>query len=153
MIELVEVKVDQAEELHAMQRRTFMPLLKKYMDDETNPANESLERLIEKVRNGRFYNIVWNRVVVGAIRIVQRQNSAWISPIFVLPEFQGRGFAQQTIRMAEKLFPEHKVWELQTILQEQGNCRLYEKLGYKRTEYKHSVNNRMTLVGYMKKKG
>ncbi|WP_259391558.1 GNAT family N-acetyltransferase [Paenibacillus sp. 1011MAR3C5] len=153
MIELVEVKVEQAEELHAMQKRTFLPLLHKYMDDDTNPANEPLDRLIDKIRNGRFYTIIVNCVVVGAIRIVQRQNSAWISPIFVLPEFQGRGIAQRAIRLAEGLFPEHKVWELQTILQEQGNCRLYEKMGYKRTEYKHSINSRMTLVGYMKKLG
>lgn len=41
-------------------------------------------------------------------------------------------------------------WELDTILQEAGNCRLYEKTGYERTDKIQRVNDKMTLGFYKK---
>ena len=41
-------------------------------------------------------------------------------------------------------------WELATILQEEGNCYLYEKLGYKRSGTITKINDRMDIVGYEK---
>lgn len=34
--------------LHDVQTRAFQPLLEKYLDYETNPANEPINRLFEK---------------------------------------------------------------------------------------------------------
>ena len=39
---------------------------------------------------------------------------------------------------------------LDTILQEEGNCYLYEKLGYKRTGKIEHINERMDIVYYEK---
>ena len=36
------------------------------------------------------------------------------------------------------------------ILQEKGNCRLYEKMGYRQAGISQIVNERMTLVLYKK---
>ena len=55
----------------------------------------------------------------------------------------------QAIRLAENLHGEHN-WELETILQEKGNCRLYEKVGYKRTGRVDKINEYMDLVYYKK---
>ncbi len=55
----------------------------------------------------------------------------------------------QAIRLAENLHGEHG-WALETILQEDGNCRLYEKLGYKPTGKVHKINDKMDLVSYIK---
>ena len=41
-------------------------------------------------------------------------------------------------------------WELDTILQEKGNCYLYEKMGYKATVKTEKINDKMTLVFYEK---
>ncbi|MGE7624042.1 GNAT family N-acetyltransferase [Viridibacillus sp. NPDC096237] len=133
-----------------MQKKAFQKLLDKYQDYETNPANESIERLTEKIQNGSFFKIISDNKFVGAIRIVQRNNSNWISPIFILPEYQGKGIAQKAMLLAEDLFSEYNVWELQTILQENSNCYLYEKIGYKRTDFERQINSRMTLIGYKK---
>lgn len=53
----------------------------------------------------------------------------------------------QAIRLAENLHGEHG-WALETILQEDGNCRLYERLGYKRTGRVDKINEYMDLVYY-----
>ncbi|WP_342426684.1 GNAT family acetyltransferase [Paenibacillus sp. FSL L8-0158] len=52
--------------------------------------------------------------------------------------------------MIEELYYNVSMWELDTILQEQGNCHLYEKLGYKRTDKINVINDRMTIVFYEK---
>lgn len=137
--------------LHKMQTKAFQPLLEKYLDYETNPANEPINRLFEKIQYSSFFKIVADEECVGGIRIVPKNNSYWISPIFVLPEYQGKGIAQQAINQAEQLFTKLNTWELQTIMQEKGTCCLYEKLGYERTDFEQVVNDRMTLVGYIKR--
>lgn len=63
-----------------------MPLLEKYQDYETSPANESLERIVR--------------------------------------------IAQKVFETIEQIYHDARKWELDTILQEQGYCYLYEKLGY-----------------------
>jgi hypothetical protein len=42
-------------------------------------------------------------------------------------------------------------WILDTIFQEQGNCHLYEKIGYKKTGKIEKINERMDIVYYEKK--
>ena len=53
--------------------------------------------------------------------------------IFILPEYQGHGYAQKAILIAEALYPHAKKWELDTILQEDKLCYLYEIMGYRKT--------------------
>lgn len=64
-------------------------------------------------------------------------------------EYRNRGLAQQAIRLAEEIHGSSN-WELDTILQEKGNCHLYENLGYHRTGETKAINDRMTLVFYRK---
>lgn len=156
-VKLVEIQLVQATAgdvmlLHDVQTKAFQPLLEKYLDYETNPANEPINRLFEKIQYSSFFKIVLDHKVVGGIRVVRRNNSYWISPIFILPEFQGKGIAQQAIGQVEERFTNFSTWELQTILQEKGNCYLYEKMGYERTDFEEVVNDKMTLIGYKKKK-
>jgi len=40
---------------------------------------------------------------------------------------------------------------LDTILEEAGNCHLYEKIGYMKTGKTEVINEKMTLVFYEKK--
>lgn len=43
-----------------------------------------------------------------------------------------------------------KLGGLDTILQEKGNCYLYEKMGYRKTGKTEKINDRLTLVFYEK---
>lgn len=54
--------------------------------------------------------------------------------------------------LIEEMFPEARSFELATILEEERNCFLYEKMGYKRTELIKKLNEKTTLI-YYKKKG
>lgn len=57
---------------------------------------------------------------------------------------------QQALLKIEEMHSEVERWFLDTILQEAGNCYLYEKIGYKRTGKIEKVNEKMTLIFYEK---
>ncbi|WP_373280688.1 GNAT family N-acetyltransferase [Paenibacillus pini] len=93
-----------------------------------------------------------SNIPVRAIRIVRKDNNTFrVSPVFILPEHQGKGFAQKVFSMIEDIYNDAVIWELDTILQEQGNCYLYEKLGYQKTGEIKEINEKMTIVYYEKR--
>ncbi len=154
-IQLVRATVNDAKELHAMQIEPFRELLEKYQDFDTSPGNESVEKVETRLKQTftYFYFIYANSQKAGAIRIVDKKESGKIkriSPIFVLPQFQGMGIAQEAIRLCEKMHG-NDGWELDTILQEPKNCHLYEKMGYRQTGKTEVINERLTLIFYEKK--
>ena len=130
----------------------FSKLYKKYQDTETSPATEPVEKVLGRLQQPftYYYLIECDDKVVGAIRVVDKKEDGkakCISPIFVLEQFRNRGIAQAAIIAAEKIHgSEH--WELDTILEEEGNCYLYEKMGYYKTGKTEKINDRLTLVHY-----
>ncbi|MBU3134847.1 GNAT family N-acetyltransferase [Clostridium gasigenes] len=152
-ISLVKAKLKDSEVIHKMQIESFSTLLNKYEDFETNPGNEPLEKIINRIKQPftDYYIVNCDNISIGCIRIVKMDNKHYrISPIFILPEYQGRGVAQKVFNMVEEIYYYAKVWELDTILQEEGNCYLYEKLGYKKTGETKVINDKLTLVFYEK---
>jgi len=153
-IELQRAKIADAEIIYHMQTASFKSLLDKYQDFDTNPGAEPLEKVIDRLNQQwtHFYIINYECKTVGAIRIVLKDdgNRCRISPLFILPEYQNRGIAQEVFKIIENKYRPQKGWELDTILEEQGNCHLYEKMGYKRTGEYRKIKDRMTLVYYEK---
>lgn len=156
-IRLVLATEKDAELLHRLQVEAFMPLYEKYHDDETNPAKESLDTVRWKITDrdkSDFYIIEFENKPVGGIRIrshnggIITEDVRWISPIFVIPAFQGKGIAQKVIRKVFDMYPDTITWRLDTIKQEKGNCHLYEKCGFVRYGNEDVVNEKMTLVKY-----
>lgn len=142
-----------AQVIFDMQVKAFMPLLEKYKDTDTSPANEPIDNVIKRINysNGGYYKILHDDILVGAICIYWKEESQfWISPMFILPEYQGIGFAQKAIQLIERQFPQATTWELRTILEEKRNCYLYEKMGYIKTGEPKRLNENITLVSYKK---
>lgn len=154
-IQLVRATVQDAEKIWNMQVESFISLYERYQDTETSPATESIEKVIWRLEqsNTYFYFIMAGDNCVGAIRIIDDKKEnirKRISPLFILPEFRNHGYAQKAIIEAEKLHGSTN-WSLDTILQEKGNCALYEKMGYVSTGKMEKINDKMTLVFYQKK--
>lgn len=153
-IRLKRATLSDAEALHRMQVEAFLPLLERYRDYETSPATEDVEKIRQRVSEpwSRFYFILEGMTAVGGIRVVFPGNPTprkRISPLFILPGYQGRGIARRAIAEVERLHGADN-WSLGTILQEPRNCRLYEKSGYRRTGEATVINERMTIIGYEK---
>lgn len=152
-IKLIKATHADAASIFDSQVQAFRPLLEKYKDYETSPANESVDRVLTRIHrsNGGFYKILADGILVGAICIYWKKDEQfWISPMFILPSYQGKGLAQKAILLVEEMFPEAKTWELATLLEEKRNCYLYEKMGYIQTGVSKKLNDHATLIYYKK---
>ena len=138
-----------------IQQAAFRPLYEKYHDDGSNPYMESKEMILRKyTRAGTTgYLFLLDGKAVGAVRInIDDVNKTGrVSALCVLPQYQGRGIAQRALLEIERLHPDVKRWVLDTILEEAGNCHLYEKAGYRKTGKTERINEKMTLVYYEKR--
>jgi GNAT superfamily N-acetyltransferase len=153
-IKLEKATIEDASEIHQMQLMAFKNLLDKYKDYDTNPGNESIDKITYRINQKvtDYYIIKYNNVSVGAIRIYNLvdENVCRVSPIFIIPEFQNKKIAQNVFKIIEEKYKPQNGWKLDTILQEEGNCYLYEKMGYKKTGKFEKINDKMDIVFYEK---
>ena len=135
--------------------RSFAELLEKYRDTATSPGAEPLERIEARMAQDAtdYYLILAKGHQIGAVR-VQRlpENVCRVSPIFILPAFQGKGYAQAAMGALEEMYPQAEAWRLDTIKEEAKLCHLYEKLGYRRTGQEEVLQPGMTIAYYEKQK-
>jgi GNAT superfamily N-acetyltransferase len=153
-INLEKATIEDANEIHQMQLKSFKELLDKYQDYDINPGNEPIDKIIARINQKEtdYYIVKNNNISVGAIRIINLDDGKLnrISPIFILPEFQNKGIAQSVFKIIEEKYKPQNGWILDTILQEKGNSYLYEKVGYVKTGKIDKINERMDIVHYEK---
>ena len=152
-VELRQARREDMETLWKMQVEGFTCLLEKYHDDDMSPATETLERLLQKfdMEGTKYYFIIADGKEVGGIRIIDKKDGSRkrISPIWIMPEFRNKGYAQRAMEEAERMYGAN-YWCLDTILQEEGNLHLYEKMGYHQTGEIQHIKNGMDIVFYEK---
>lgn len=150
-LKLTRVTISDIDLIIKMQKESFKPLLDKYNDIDVNPYNESYEKVKYKIENSYYYFIVANENIVGAIRISDHKDgtSKKIAPLYILPQYQNKGYATAAIKECEKIHGDNN-WKLDTILEEQGNCHLYEKMGYHKTGKYEKISDIETIVFYEK---
>ncbi len=152
-IELKPVKREELETVWKMQVEAFKDLLQKYQDYDMSPAAESIDKITARFEQPwtTYYFIMADGKCVGVIRIVDKKDTSRkrISPIWIMKEFRNKGYASRAILEAERIHGLHH-WCLDTILQEEGNLHLYEKMGYHRTGRIDKINDRMDIVYYEK---
>ena len=152
-ISLRQAKLEDAPLAQVMQQEAFAVLLRKYQDYDMSPATESLEKIQWKITHpgSYYYFIRVGEEIVGGIRIVDLKDGSRkrISPLYIMPDYRGKGYAQAAMLEAERIHGANH-WHLDTILQEAGNCYLYEKMGYHQTGCRTVVKENMTIVDYEK---
>ena len=153
-VQLVRIAINEANDLWKMQVSAFQDIYMKYQDTKTSPATEKIDKIIMRLNQPftYYYYIYVDNAKVGAIRVIDRHEEGKakrISPIFIMPEYRNKGFAQKAIQSAEEIHG-CSDWELDTILQEKVNCYLYEKMGYYQTGKTEKINDNLTLVFYKK---
>lgn len=88
-----------------------MPLLDKYKDYHTNPANETIDQVVKRITNlnGAFCKILFNNILVGGICVYWKEGTQfWIRPMFILPYYQGNGIAPESNSFSRGKIPRGK---------------------------------------------
>lgn len=154
IVELMPFQPKDIDTVFAIQQAAYAPLYEKYQDHNTSPYAESKETVLRKYTapNTVGYLFVQEGIAVGTVRVhfSPEKSTARISALGVLPQYQGQGIAQKALMGIERLHKDVKSWTLDTILQEAGNCHLYEKLGYRRLPKTEELQENMTIVFYEK---
>lgn len=152
MISLSKASLPDCNELYSLQIKSFKALLDKYQDYDFNPGAEKIEKTISRLKEPLtdYYFIHFGLKTIGAIRVVHSDNLCKLKQMYILPEYQGKGYAQTAITLVEKLYPNAIRWELDTIKQEKKLCYLYEKMGYRRTGKQQYIKDGMDLVYFAK---
>ena len=152
-VTLRQAKREDVETIWKMQVEAFRGLLEKYQDYDLSPAAEGVDKVIARFEQPwtRYFFIEAEGTDVGVIRVVDRKDGSRkrISPLWIMEEYRGKGYAQATILAVEEIYGADN-WSLDTIMQEKGNCHLYEKMGYHQTGKVEHINDRMDIVFYEK---
>ena len=153
-IKIEKAVYEDCTEIYEMQIISFRALLEKYQDYDTNPGAEKPERTVQRFNEPAtdFWIILLEGKRIGAIRICNFGTLCKLKQIFILPEYQNRGYAKEAISLAEAFYPGATRWELETILQEEKLCHLYETMGYMKTGRIEKIKEGMDLVYYAKDK-
>ena len=153
VITLRPARREEIPKIWQMQLKAFEGLLEKYQDYDTNPAAESMEKIVRRfeMEGSTYYLIMAGMEEVGVIRIVDKKDGSRkrISPLWIMPAYRGKGYAQLAMIEAERIHGSDH-WSLDTILQEKGNLHLYEKMGYHQTGKIEKINEKMDIVFYEK---
>ena len=152
-LHLRKATVEDSKKIHQIQIDGFKNLLEKYKDYDTNPGAETIDKV-----KARFdfdsvdqYFICLNDEAIGYLRVYRVDvYTVRLSQMFILPAFQGNGYAQAAMAQVEKLYPNAATWTLDTIKQEPKLRHLYEKMGYKLTGAEKNIKQGMDIVYYEK---
>ena len=152
-VTLRQAKREDIETIWKMQIEAFRELLEKYQDYDLSPGAEPVDKVIARFEQPwtKYFFIEAEGLDVGAIRVVDKKDGSRkrISPLWIMKEYRGKGYAQDAILAVEDLYGAD-YWCLDTIMQEKGNCYLYEKMGYHQTGRVEHINDRMDIVFYEK---
>lgn len=153
-LKLIRAGMEDAQRLWKMQVEAFKEMYNRYRDTDTSPATEPVDRVVERLTQPftYYYFIQADNAVVGAVRVIDMKKPDQpkrLSQIFIMPPYRNKGIAQKAMLEVERIHGKSN-WELVTILQEAGNCHLYEKMGYHRTGKTTVINDATTLVIYKK---
>ena len=150
---LRQAKREDIKTIWKMQVEAFSDLLAVYQDYDMSPSAEEMDKVNARFEQPwtKYYFIEAEGKDVGVVRVIDKKDGSRkrISPLWIMKEFRGKGYAQDAIRAVEDLYGKDN-WCLDTILQEKGNLHLYEKMGYKRTGRIEHINERMDIVFYEK---
>jgi len=155
-LKLIEATENDLETILDLQRESFKDLLEKYEDYDINPGNENIKdierRFLQPFTD--YLLIEYLDEDIGAVRIIKNEEAkvARISPIFIVPKYQGKGLSQKSFEMIEEKYHWVSLFKLDTILEEEKLCYLYEKLGYEKTGVYEKIKDGMTIVYYEKMK-
>lgn len=150
MLTLKRAGDKEAETLHWIQSEAFHEDLKAYQDFATNPACETLDQMLQKIRAHDYYAIYWENEIIGGAAVQHKsENHYRISPIYLNPIYHNKGYGSQIIKSLLSLYPSAQIWTLSTPKPSARNGHFYEKFGFVPVGEQY-INERLTLTHYRK---
>lgn len=141
--------LEDIEEILNVQKEAFLSEAKVYDDYTLHPLVETLEEALEDFKVKEIFKAVIDHQIVGAVRVLLKDDTCHIGMLFVHPEFQGRGIGTKLLHEVERILKHYNRLELFAGAMSLDNIRLYERLGYKK--FKTAKYSEKADIVYMEK--
>ncbi|WP_164508014.1 GNAT family N-acetyltransferase [Lapidilactobacillus wuchangensis] len=157
MANLAAVLENDLPAVQQMYQFAFADLYQRYHDDQTDPYCESLATLTWKWQqpDRHYYFYVIDQRRVGLICVhddPQDAQTKRISPLLILPKFQGRGYALKMIQAVQEQDSAVTCWQVDTIAQESKLMHFYQRAGFQQTGQRIELQPGMTITYFEKKR-
>jgi len=123
---------DEAEAILQLQQLAYQSEAILYQNWTLPPLVETLETVRAEFERQLFLKASCGdpRQIVGSVRALVVDGTAFVSRLFVHPEFQGRGIGASLLCELEQRLPQARRFELFTGNRSIRNLSLYQRLGY-----------------------
>jgi GNAT superfamily N-acetyltransferase len=150
VIDLGRAAVADAAAILALQKAAYHSEAEQYGDFTIPPLVQTLEAMRDDLRTQVVVKAVRDGHIVASARAYQRDGTAFIGRVIVIPAMQGQGLGKRIMGAIEAEFPAVRRFELFTGHLSTRNLHFYRSLGY--VEFKTvAVHTRLSFV-YLEKR-
>jgi GNAT superfamily N-acetyltransferase len=133
---IVRATTGDAPEILELQKLAYESEARLYNDWTLPPLTQTLPSLVDEIAFSVVMKAMDGDRLVGSVRAREIEGVCQIGRLIVHPQVQGRGLGTLLLRQIESEFPQASAFELFTGSRSEGNLRLYERLGYRRSREK-----------------
>jgi len=127
---------EDAEAILELQKLAYQSEARLYGDESLPPLTQTLQSLREEFAASIVLKLTDAGHLIGSVRAREVEGVCHVGRLIVRPDLQGRGAGTMLMRHIEAAFPDANAFELFTGSRSEGNLRLYERLGYRRSREK-----------------
>lgn len=133
-MEIVQAGIQDAPEILKLQHQAFQSEAALYNNYNIDPLKQTLTSIEADFEDHTFLKAVHNNKIIGSIKLKAENNTCWVGRLIVSPEYQRQGLGRKLLLKAEEIFPGIETYILFTGSKSTQNIRLYESVGYHKTE-------------------
>ena len=148
-MEIAQARVEDAEQILALQKRAFQSEAELYGDWMIPPLTQTLNELREDFSRATFLKAQLDSMIVGSVRASEHGGAVSIGRLIVHPAYQRRGIGRRLMIEIESRLAKARYYELFTGSLSEENIRFYKRLGYA-ASHARVVSANLTLV-YLQK--
>ncbi len=146
-----EATIDDAEELLALQKLSYLSEAEIYDDYSIQPLTESLDNLREEFSRRIVLKVTHEGRIIGSVRAHLEGGTCHIGKLMVHPDHRNRGVGKMLMGEVEGKFENAARFELFTGHKSEKNISLYMKLSYKISKMK-KISDKLTLLYFEKQR-
>ena len=145
---IIEAQEKDIEEILNLQYVAYQSEAIIYNNFSIQPLTQTMEKAIEEFHNSVILIAVMNGKIIGSVRAFEKQGTAYIGKLMVLPAYQNRGMGKRLLQAIESEFKGNR-FELFTGEKSEKNLSLYAKSGYTQFKTEEAVSG-LSLI-YLEK--
>ena len=151
-IKILKATINDLTDILNLQKAAFISEAELYNDYNIEPLTQTFDSIETDFRNYIFLKAEYKNRIVGSVKARDTGQFCWIGRLIVAPEFQNKGIGRKLMTQIENEFSGTKEYILCTGYRSIRNIKLYESLGYQKSEvFFDERNNNLQLVKMIKR--